>query len=125
MKPELSLGIKVIDYEHAKILSLLDELQAGPVNPSEVIRALNEYTERHFLVEEEMMAAYGYPELEEHCKQHDFFRTKVRGLINTMGTDEITRTKAVGDFLAIWIEQHISQVDRHLADFIHRQQNTA
>lgn len=125
MKPELCLGVTVIDYEHAKILSLLDELQAGPVNPSLVIKALNEYTERHFLVEEELMAAYGYPKLDEHCRHHDFFRTKVRGLIGFMGGDEIAKTKAIGDFLATWIEQHICQVDKHLTDFIHSQRETA
>ncbi len=124
MKSDLNLNLKVIDYEHEKIFSLLHELQAGPVIPSKVINVINEYTERHFMVEEEMMAAYDYPELEAHRTQHNVFRTKIHDLIEAMGVDELTKTKAIGVFLASWLENHVSRVDKHMADYIHEQDKT-
>jgi len=119
MNPDMRLGITVVDFQHEQILNLLTELQTGrPVKPSRIIKAVNDYTSKHFQTEEEIMAAHGYPELDAHRQQHEFFRRKIADLIEAMGQDELCRTRSIGDFLASWLGQHISLVDKPMAQFI-------
>ena len=71
MSPDLTLAIPVVDYQHEKILHFIDNLKHRAATRPEVIQAIDDYTGRHFVVEEEFMIAHGYPDFQRHKAEHD------------------------------------------------------
>ena len=59
------LGVPVMDYQHRSLLELINLLGSGGNNTG-VIAGFQAYAERHFVVEESLMEAYGYPDREAH-----------------------------------------------------------
>lgn len=118
MSPELTLAIPVVDYQHEKILQFLDSLKHRAATRPEVIQAIDEYTGRHFVVEEELMAAHSYPDLPRHRAEHEYFKGKIAGLLEAMGKDEIAGSKAIAEYLEAWLEKHIQTTDRPMAEYL-------
>lgn len=118
MSPDLTLAIPVVDYQHEKILAFVEGLKHRTATRPEVIQAIDDYTGRHFVVEEELMAAHAYPGLPRHKEEHEFFKGKIAGLLDAMGKDEIAGSKAIAAYLKAWLEQHIRTSDLPMADFL-------
>ncbi len=72
-----SLSVGEIDEQHIKLIymanALDDAMKTGNGNSvlSMIFSGLVSYTATHFRDEERLMAAYGYPELALHKKQHE------------------------------------------------------
>ena len=120
MRPDLQLAIPVVDYQHEKILDFIEHLKHRAATRPEVIQAIDDYTGRHFVVEEELVAAHGYPDFDRHKAEHDFLKGKINGLLDAMGKDEIAGSKAVAEYMEAWLIKHIQSADRPMADFLKR-----
>lgn len=118
MSPELALAIPVVDYQHEKILHFIESLKHRAATRPEVIQAIDDYTGRHFIVEEELMAAHAYPDFQRHKAEHDFLKGKIGGLLDAMGKDEIAGSKAIAEYMEAWLLQHIQTTDRPMAEFL-------
>jgi hemerythrin-like metal-binding protein len=118
MSPELMLAIPVVDYQHEKILQFIDGLKHRAATRPEVIQAIDDYTGRHFVVEEELMLAHGYPDFQRHKAEHDFLKWKIGGLLDAMGKDEIAGSKAIAEYMEAWLHQHIRTTDRPMTEFL-------
>ncbi len=118
MRPELQLAIPVVDYQHEKILHFIDSLKHRAATRPEVIQAIDDYTGRHFVVEEEFMAAHGYPDFDRHKAEHDFLKSKIAGLLDAMGKDEIAGSRAIAEYMEAWLIKHIQTTDRPMAEFL-------
>ncbi len=124
----LRVGNRLMDQEHEMLISYINQLQKVIENEADgnavkqVVRGLVEYSRTHFFVEEELMKAYGYPEVEFHLKAHAGFRDSANALVRDfdMG-DEIDLDQMLA-FLTEWLTTHILNVDAKLADFLRDKQ---
>jgi len=118
------MGDARIDGQHqamvAGINRLAEAMEAGrgEEEVGQAISFLTVYVRAHFVHEENLMAHYGYPDLDEHRTLHVACGHKVEALLNTFrrgGHD--TLAELVG-FLHYWLTNHLEREDRLLAAFL-------
>jgi hemerythrin len=120
--PALSLGHAEIDGQHKELFrrfgALVEAMAAGNAHEIGVLfDFLEEYVERHFAAEEQVMAATAYPGATVHAAAHARFVRELgelRALFDangsTNGVSVKTRTWIEG-----WLRAHIGSVDQTLA----------
>lgn len=119
-----SVNIAEIDRQHQKFTGVLDMLfeaiEAGRSQGvlGEILRELAAYSDYHFETEENLMERYDYPGLEEHRKEHDGFRAKVRGFREDLLQGKATLTEDVIRFMTRWITEHVMDVDKKYGPFL-------
>jgi len=116
-------GDPEIDRDHQYLFRLINNFTRA-VNEDKdqlVIRGLldelRDYTEYHFLHEEEMMRTYDYPEYARHKKAHDKFIQQIDDVANQL---EVGGDMAAFllSFLTKWLGGHILGADQHLSGFL-------
>jgi len=116
---KLSVGVAVIDEEHEKLISMINELhdaiQGGHGKDSlgKILDGLIVYTATHFAHEEKLFADTGYPAAAAHKKAHDDLRKQV------LDVQEKYKAGASGalslevmNFLKNWLITHIQGSDK-------------
>lgn len=84
----MSVGINEMDDEHKELFIRINKLLASLMDDSidsemtEVVRFINEYIAYHFGNEEQLMASYDYPGLDDHKKIWSLYQRKTRKDIN-------------------------------------------
>lgn len=123
---DLSVGIELIDEQHKMLIQHLNNFSKslasnqGPAKITSTLNFLIEYTNFHFTAEEKHMAANGYPELENHKKKHEEFKTT----LNTMDEDFIEEgatqllADSIDSLLVNWLFEHIRKVDVAFGKFL-------
>lgn len=115
----MSVGIPDIDSQHQKLVAMLndvyDGMQQGKSRETldKVLDELIDYTVSHFKFEEGLLLKTGYPDYENHKKQHDDMAKKAldiqeRFKKSTSGVLSIETTS----FLKNWIINHIMGTDK-------------
>ncbi|WP_458701695.1 bacteriohemerythrin [Sulfurospirillum sp. 1307] len=121
----LSLENTQIDNEHKKLFRIAQSA-FSVVSPDkkmqkikDVLKELINYTKTHFSNEEKYMSSIGYPDLEEHKKQHqqivDSMYDFTRKLPN-MKINEIE--KELAHLIEIWFVNHIVYNDKKIAAWL-------
>lgn len=119
----LSVGVQSIDDEHKLLIGVLNEIIDSLGSGSEytvadrALRDLFAYVDYHFGHEEELMAAYEYPELETHKKQHRGFVEHLRELDKRLATGRAPVSE-LADFVQTWLVNHILVIDRKLGGYL-------
>jgi hemerythrin len=115
-RDDLSVGVDAIDDDHKGILAVIATVarayRSGECPESglgEAIRRITDYSERHFVREERMLAAVGYPFLEQHWQRHQAFRTFVASVAN--GSDAMNAAELFS-YLVDWWVGHIATEDK-------------
>ena len=126
---DLYLEITIIDEEHKFLIENINLLykllnQKGIPQVSvdeavgEILSNLVHYTHTHFVVEEEFMRVYGYPNLDHHKGEHDGFIEKITNLNNDFQEHSLNLSNSLLVFLKDWLTNHILNTDRELASFL-------
>lgn len=125
-KDEYSVGVEVLDEDHKKLISLLNQfITAYDYAVSEeleqqALEDLISYTKYHFEREEQLMTDNEYPDLIAHKNQHKAMITEVDGFVNLYNEQGHDALGEVGDFLTNWLINHINGTDKqyskHLND---------
>jgi hemerythrin-like metal-binding protein len=123
-----SLGVPIIDSQHKKLFSLIDELSHAMLRGSAryimqgMLSNLSDYTSYHFSSEEYLMKQYEYPDIEVHRKKHEAFKRDLAGLILRHQEGEAMVSVDMYATLRDWILKHVTEhaedADQHLADYI-------
>jgi hemerythrin len=116
---EMSVGVKVLDDDHKKLVSMVNELHDGILEGhraealGHVLDQLVSYTKIHFAREEQMFAKTNYPATADHKKEHDELiktaldlQTRYKGGASSMLSLETM------SFLKKWLAHHINDVDK-------------
>ncbi len=110
--PKLNTGIEVIDHQHQRIVSYINQLEVAKESNDkaaigEVIEQLVDYTQSHFGFEEAMMEQAGYPFLKPHQKVHELFIRRVSDFTMraAKGEDVVDELHLM---LAKWLINHIA-----------------
>ncbi len=122
---ELSVGIDSIDEQHKKLVNMINALNDAILSDSsnellgKIFTGLTTYTQKHFAYEETMFTEYGYPDSQEHKRQHSeliaqVVELKEKYLENPQGT--ISADLLL--FLKRWLTNHIMKTDKEYTEFL-------
>jgi hemerythrin len=125
--PALAIGNPTIDRQHEKLFSLADDMVSDrdQIRAMRTLAALSEYVIVHFRDEEQMLEVAGYPELENHRKLHQAFRSRLAKLYSGaagMTLDDIAAEVRL--LINDWLANHILVADREYARFMAEQPKT-
>lgn len=122
----LETGHAELDDDHKRLVDLINQLADGVTNHKgmefcgKAFEALIEHTQRHFALEERLMAAHRYSRSEHHKAQHAALFAEVRELTSTFDQPGLASPLSVSllQFLEVWLKHHILGSDKELADAI-------
>ncbi len=119
---EFSIGNQLIDQHHQKLMEMVNAVMdlSEQESPDErdylmLLTNLNDYVGYHFHVEEGVMRAVGYPDLESHTDFHISLTEKASALVLSRDIGQIGQ---VADFLSEWLRQHILVEDMKLKPYL-------
>lgn len=121
---DLSVGIKSIDDDHKKLLTLINNLQTAIYYPTgeaferQALKELVEYTKYHFEREEKMMLDAGYQDFEPHKRQHQEMIEKVQSYCKRYEKDPEGTIEEMAEFLKGWLVNHIAGTDQKYSDHL-------
>lgn len=119
------VGIAVIDSQHRELIERVNQIADGVAKRDqseavqEILGGTILFAREHFAFEEQLMAEYGFPDMESHIEEH---RRLLQQLNNLSKEDPRAprRNKAalVSAFLTDWMDHHIHQADKELGEFL-------
>ncbi len=129
--PLLETGEAAIDAQHRELFVRLDRLlEASHEGRSAaeidgLLQFLGRYIVEHFGAEERLMTEAGYPDIESHRREHEWF-VQEYGIMYREFKQEGPRLAfviRVSNRVATWFREHIFKTDRVMAAWIreHRQ----
>ncbi len=123
-KEEFSIGNNEIDSQHKRLISLLNELLEAEnlhVRSNVISKALYkliDYANEHFSMEEKFMIEIDFPRLQEHKKEHYYFKK----MATQFCMETVDRQKDVPHeiitFLAEWTVSHVMYSDQEIKRFL-------
>lgn len=125
-KPELSVGIEMIDEQHQvwfeKAEKLFEEGKKGKAKEyiGELLDFLEDYTKKHFADEEAYMKKISYPQYDIQKEAHTNFIAKLEKIkedFNSSGGN-IAVIIAANKMVIDWLTNHISKMDKQIAEFV-------
>lgn len=120
---KLSVGVKAADYDHKKLIDLLNRLYEGMKSGQgrevigKVLEDLINYTKFHFAREDEYFARTGYP-AEEHKKEHRELVKQAEELQSRYKNGEPALSIETLDFLKNWLTIHIQGTDKQYSSHL-------
>lgn len=115
---DLSVGIEALDADHKVLVALLNKVSDHSLSHAEVGEVLDEllaYSSYHFVREEALMAACGYPDQVAHQKVHRTLAAKATKLAAQWRESENPEVIAeLLDFLRAWLVKHIMEEDKRI-----------
>ncbi len=121
----LSVGVARFDDEHKKLVllinALFDAVQAGRGREA-LGRTLDElvaYTKNHFVNEEAALSRLGYPDLDNHRKEHESLTRQVIDIQQKYHAGASAMlSMEVMSFLKAWLVKHIQGSDQKYGPFL-------
>ena len=121
---KLQLGIPVLDQQHERFIDHLNtawevqEKGGGNEALLPVLADLVDYALMHFADEEDLMQGYEYPDYMDHREMHNSTATELFDFDLRLLSNDPAQAQQFLDFLIGWLENHIQNTDRKLADFL-------
>jgi hemerythrin len=123
--PDLMTGNAVVDSEHQQLIALIDRLElvgSGPdgTGIEEALDELTDYVFVHFQMEEKLMRREAYPAdaIEVHLAEHRKLDLRTKELVQQYSDGTLNSVEPIVTFLYDWLQNHIQEVDRAMADYI-------
>ncbi|MCK9363574.1 MAG: bacteriohemerythrin [Syntrophales bacterium] len=119
----LSVNVAEIDQQHKKLIAIINELNdamrigAGKDVLGKIVNSLISYAAIHFKTEEKYFAQFGYPDTDNHKKEHVAFVQKVADFKDGFEKRKLSLTIEVMNFLSDWLKNHIMKTDKKYAQF--------
>ncbi len=114
---KLNTGIDVIDGQHQRIVSYINQLHEAchmkgdnTTKVADTIMELVDYTISHFAFEESLLQEAGYSKINEHGKKHIEFSNKIFDYKNRSAKGEDV-AQSLLDLLHDWLFGHILDED--------------
>lgn len=118
------IGIPELDEQHQAMVTMLNELHLAIVGKKGremsglILDRLDEYPDRHFSREEELMQQLRYSGLDTHREEHEDFMRQVANLRDRLEEGGTKITFELLHFLKAWLSQHIHESDRRFGAYI-------
>jgi hemerythrin-like metal-binding protein len=121
--PKYSVGVETIDEQHKRLVLMLNRLidakeaTTDSEVVSDVITQMTKYAEDHFKFEEDLMAKFGFPLLDQHKQSHDKYRKKVIDLCTAVLLNVSIVPQVMLNYLVQWLKNHILYEDMECKSF--------
>ena len=121
---EYSVGVSIIDDDHKKLVSLINEADIAKQNGeklTEIMKILNDmvlYARRHFKMEEAYMDEFKYLDYQSHKSEHLDFTIRALEYSNRMINGEDHLIDDILEYLQEWLIKYIQETDVELAEFL-------
>jgi hemerythrin len=122
---EMSVGVKVLDEDHKKLVEMLNQLNDGIIAGQRraalelVIGKMADYTNVHFAREERFFAQTGYPGGDAHKMEHEHLRRRVLNLqMRFESGQSLDLSMEVLNFLKKWLTNHIQGSDMEYRPYL-------
>lgn len=120
-----SVGVEQFDRQHEKLVELINEIFMV-VRNKEDISSLNKametlvtYTRTHFVDEEAAMEQAGFPQLEEHRREHEALTRQVSEYCERIEAEpDYSQVLDCYGFLRNWLLDHILQSDSAYGEYM-------
>lgn len=125
-KDEYSVGIKLIDDQHKKLISMINDLYTamgeGQGNNviGKIINEMTQYAAEHFATEERLFDRHKYPDAVAHRKEHADFVKEVLDFKGKFDKGAILLSMKILDFLKQWLMNHILKNDKKYGPFLNQ-----
>ncbi len=126
-KDEFALGIKEIDDQHQKMLSIINKLYSLFENEKhedlleidKIIKEMSDYATYHFETEEKYFELFGYEKAAEHIKIHNQYKLRVDEWRRHYDASKDKKVFfEISNFLQDWWTWHINNTDRSYVPFL-------
>lgn len=122
---QYSVGNAVLDAQHANLLDLCERAHLRLNDVSEegreafhiLLHDLSAYAKTHFRTEEHLLAACGYPRLDEQIAEHTEYILRLSEFLYAATEGKLDR-EGVQLFLKSWWINHILESDMQFAPFL-------
>ena len=117
-----SVGVRGIDDQHKMLLQIINTFvdairhNKGRSEIRSTLDSLISYTNLHFVAEEVLMGAVGYPFLPDHMRKHKLLVKQINEFSDRVSADDYVSNNEVLDFLYDWLINHILMEDMKCAD---------
>lgn len=114
----MSVGVRVLDEDHKKLIAMINELHASMMEGHSnevvggVLRRLANYTVEHFQREEKFFAETGYPNAAAHKREHEKLKAQVMAEIQKFQAGTVGLGMETLNFLRDWLKHHIQESDK-------------
>jgi len=122
---DLLLNIKELDEQHKQLVKLLDSFYTVVVEQKQtketlgiLLKGLMDYSEYHFIAEQQLMERYHYPEYDTHLSEHDKFVMTTEDFYERFTRGRFIISLQITNFLRYWISHHIKDTDKKLGSFL-------
>jgi hemerythrin-like metal-binding protein len=119
-KPDYTLGIPSVDYEHRELIALINAVyghMAESADPAIVEAGLEDIyagIAAHFALEERIMRAAAYAEYTAHKESHEQLLDAIRDLMDGYAADPEQGRKDLERELSDWFHGHFATFDARL-----------
>lgn len=119
-----SIGVAALDSQHREIVKLVNQITDAIANGSisgaleRLVNDLISVSRAHFVLEQELMAEYGFPELHGHVQEHLDLLQQLDNLYDDIVGSRRERAELIAAFLGDWTEKHILNADKVLGNFL-------
>jgi len=123
-----SVGIKVIDEQHKKLIALTNKLFDSCMSGHErtkasskfiaVVHEVVDYVGYHFSTEEKIMGRIKYPDYKIHKKEHANFAKDVLIKVDEFNAGKVNTSLSFVYYLRDWVLQHIAVNDKKLGKYL-------
>ncbi|MCF8211847.1 MAG: hemerythrin family protein, partial [Rhodoferax sp.] len=116
-REQLSVGNDLIDADHQRLIEIINlaEHSLRTVNRGELIKALDQlfkYAQVHFVLEEKIATAVGYPEIARIHASHQALLTRLTQVTREIGAHwDAATAEHFGSFLREWLVNHVIKED--------------
>jgi hemerythrin-like metal-binding protein len=120
-----SVGVERFDNEHKILVDMINEMfvvvrdKKSIDHLSTAINKLIEYTQEHFIAEEEAMAEVNYPDLAAHKEMHGKLINDVVNHKKRIENNDKQERIDFYHFLRDWLLTHIVEEDMLYKDYFH------
>ena len=109
-----AIGVKQIDNDHKEILGIMIEIKSAIDNKNHdlcklALSKLQKKVAAHFIMEEELLRTYDYPELEGHIEFHSKLLTQFEAITETCNKaiDQSNQVACIDDLAQFLIDDII------------------
>lgn len=119
-KPEFSVGVESVDFEHEQMINLINEiydemkLRKDADSIEQFMGDVHFAISAHFALEERLMREAAYAEYEAHKEDHEDLLDRIRDLMDQFVSNPEQGFKLLQDQLSDWFEKHFATFDARL-----------
>jgi hemerythrin len=119
-KPEYSVGIESMDFEHRQMIELINELHdelAGRRDKESIQQFLGDIhaaISMHFALEERIMQDANYHEYAAHKQDHEDLLEQIRDMMDAFTGDTEAEFTELRERLSGWFSVHFSTFDARM-----------